>query len=349
MWYCIKCGKSLPKEELIRGYCPECFLKTVNVFREEPSFKLVICPSCNSWLYRGDWHPPASTAEMIELTLVRELGRYLVDGVESRSLSVVEWSHEGSLIESTVELELGVDEKALRVARRFTIKVFYRKCPRCIARSAGKYTHLVQIRFTTKQVSKNLVSEIISKVTANVSSESIVEIKELEEGVDIELDNATDARKILELLTRYYSAKISSSFKPTRYDASSGKWLGVVTYVARIPIFREGDIVIYQGKVGIVKNVSSNKILLEVPDLGKTLEVDTRLYWKGAVKHPVRVEKEQYIVKATYDGKALIENTSTGEQRLVKLTKYRGLKPGEKLLLIRADSIETVVRVQLGD
>jgi NMD protein affecting ribosome stability and mRNA decay len=282
---------------------------------------------------------------MIELTLVRELERYLIDGIEARSLSVVDCSQGGSIIESTVELELGVDEKTLHTTRRFTIKVFYRKCPRCIAKAVGKHTHLVQIRFTSKQISKDLVNEIISKIAANVSSESIVDIKDLEEGVDIELDNATDARKILELITKYYSAKISSSFRPTRYDASSGRWLGVVTYVARIPIFREGDIVIYQGKIGIVKNANFNKILLEVPDLGKTLEVDTRLYWKGVVKHPVRVEKEQYIVKVAYDDKALIENTSTGEQRFVKLTKYRGLKPGERLLLIRADSIETIVRI----
>lgn len=350
MWYCIKCGKPTPKEKLIRGYCPDCFVKYNDVFKKPLEVKVTICPICNSWQYRGEWSPPLSIPEIIEYILVHEASKSLIEGAELKSLYLDDWSQlDPSIVNVRAVLEVSVDGKPVSITREFTAKITYHKCPRCLARSIGKYSHLVQIRFTSRDFTRELVRDVVKTATSGINPDLIININELPEGVDIELDNPTIARRIIEVLTRKYSARITSSFKPTRYDSSSGKWLGVVTYVARIPVFKEEDIVLYKGKLGVVKLVDKNKLLIMNLETNTLEEVDLGLYWKNQLKHPTRIEKEEYIVREVVDNKILVENPSTGEKRVLKPSRLtNNLKPGDRIILIRADDIESFVPIEKG-
>lgn len=68
---------------------------------------------------------------------------------------------------------------------------------------------------------------MVSAALNALSRDSIVDIKELVEGVNLELDEATDAKRVLEALVKKYSAKTTSSFRPTRFDPSSGAVSGL--------------------------------------------------------------------------------------------------------------------------
>jgi nonsense-mediated mRNA decay protein 3 len=348
MWYCVKCGKPTPREKLIRGYCPDCFIKYVDLFKQIPEVKLTTCPSCGSWLIRGEWYPALSIPEVLEQVLTRELGKNLIDGAKLINLYIESWEQvDASTIKALVELEISIDDKPLRLEKSIIAKIVHQKCPRCIARKTGKFTHLVQIRFTTKNYSRRVLEQVVSTALNAVSEDSIVDIKELVEGVDLELDEATDAKRVLEALVKKYSAKITSSFRPTRFDASSGKWIGVVTYVARIPVFSEEEVVVYKGRVGIVKSIDQKTLLVLNPETGSIEEVDVDMYWRGELKQPVRVEREEFIVKEVIGDKIVIENPATSEVRVIKQSKLlEGLKPGCKVILIRADNIESIMPVK---
>lgn len=344
MWFCVRCGKKLDKAELIRGYCLNCFVKHVDLFKDQPVFKLVKCPVCNSWNLRGEWLPPITVEEAVENIVSYEAPKHLINGSTLESVELREIKYlDNSTIEATIDFNILVDDKPVSIERNILVKVSYSKCPRCIARSVGKHTHLVQVRFTTRNPPRTLIQKILSIISSTIQGDSIVDIKELSEGLDIELDDPTATRKLIEALSKNFSSRIDTSFKPTRYDPSQGKWIGVTTYVARIPVFHEDDIVIYRDRVGIVRAIDQGKIWLELPETGEIREVDLSLYWKKELRHPVRVESETLVVRELRGDHVVLESVATGETRIIRAKeRLKQLKPGDQVILLRADNIETI-------
>lgn len=341
----------MPRSELIRGYCPDCFVKHVNIFRKILEYKLVKCPFCASWYHKGEWYPPTPDINAIEHVIKDELGKNLIDGVKLEDIEVDSYEYvDQSNIKVKINLVVLVDEKPISLSREHSIKIEHIKCPRCVSRAIGKYTHLVQVRFTSRNYPRVIIHDILSLLSLNIQRESIVDIKELEEGIDIELDDATTARKIIDILTKNYSAKITSSFRPTRFDPSQGKWIGVSTYVARIPVFNEGEVIVYKNKIGIVRAIDRGKLIIEIPEQGELKEIDIKSYWKNELKQPLRVEQEVLYVKDIHGSQLVLENPATKETIFIKAgDKLKNLKTGDQLILIKADNIETIVPRKTGD
>lgn len=119
--------------------------------------------------------------------------------------------------------------------------------------------------------------------------------------------------------------------------------------MARIPVFRENDIIIYKNNIGVVKIVDRNKLMIMHLDSGELEEVDIKMYWDNKLKHPVRIEREEFTVKEVKADNIVLENNYTGEERTIKTrNRLRNLKPGDHVTLIKADDIETIVPKQEG-
>lgn len=342
MWFCIKCGKSVPKEELIRGYCLSCFLSTVSILKYVPEIKIITCPKCGSWLHQGEWNPPAPENEILEIVARRELEKYLIEGATLREVSVNNFEYVNfNVIKFNATLILIVDGKSLNLDQGLLAKISHRLCSRCIARSVGKHSYLVQIRFTENEHFE-ILKEVMSTLLIHINQESLVNVRESREGVDLELDDSVLVKKILEVLSSTYAARISTSFRATRYNAHQGKWIGVTTYVARIPVFKENSVVIYRDRIGLVKSMNRGKLTLWLPDTNLYEEVDVREYWRGGLKYATRVEREIYVVKSIDSNTLLLENPLTGEVKRVKRKGWlKNLKEGDTVNLIKVDNFET--------
>lgn len=343
MWFCIKCGKEVPKEELIRGYCIDCFTRSFSLLERVPEIKLTICPKCGSWLHQGEWSSPSPESEILESVAGHELGKCLVKGAELLSVHVSGLEYVNfNTIRFNTTLGVLIDGRFLNLNYELVAKISHKQCPRCVARSAGKYSYLIQIRLAERVRASKLLKEVLSLVLACMNHKALVNVKEVPEGVDVELDDVFTVKKILDVLHKEYAAHISTSFKATRYNAHQGKWIGVTTYVARIPVFSEDEVVIYRDKIGLVKSVNRGKLILWFPCTDSYEEVDIREYWKGFLKPAIRVEKEVYAVKNIDNDTVLLENPSTGDIKRVKLRGWlKSLKLGDTVNLIKVDNFET--------
>lgn len=288
---------------------------------------------------------------MLEVLIGDEVQSSLIDGARLLEVRVSGWEYiDPRAMKIAAELEISIDEKPLTLTQEFTARIIHQKCPRCIARAVGKHSYLVQIRFTSKDHPRDLPRDVLQVVLSGVQRDSIVNIRELPEGIDVELDDGTVARRIIEVLSKKYSAKINTSFRSTRFDSARGKWIGVTTYVARIPVFRENDLVVYRNNICIVKLVDRNKLMIMHLDTGELEEADAAMYWANKLRHPIRVEKEEFTVRELRGDNLVLESTSTGEIRVVKARKsLRNLKQNDHVILIKADDIETIVPKQEGD
>lgn len=348
MRFCIKCGKVVSSSELVRGMCVDCFRKYSSIFKQKPMVKVVICSKCGSWLSKGEWNPSLPEEGVFQAVLEGLLSRYLIEGAELVNVSITEYSQlDPTRCHVKAILELKVDEKHLSIDDVFEVRIARRTCPSCIAKLAGKYKYLVQVRFTSDETPKKLL-DFIKQDLLSIVKEGVVNIKEVREGVDIEVEDAVIARKILETLVKHYGAKVSSSFKQTSYDSRKSKPTGILTYSARIPVLSENDIVIYRNKIAIVKSAERNKVVIWLPDSDRYESVDIRSYWSGHLRYPTRVEHEEFYIEQVNDNAIVIKNPATGTTRRVRrsvLVHPADLKPGDKLLLIRVDNnIEAFVK-----
>lgn len=345
MWFCIKCGKPVEKDKLIRGMCPDCFRKHVRPFKQNPAFKVVMCPRCGSWVNKGEWVPPLPEEEVFTATLMNTLGNYLEDGFSLSNVVVLDYTKLSSnayLVNAI--LELIVDGKELTYDTTLKVTVDYKVCPSCIAKAVGKYKYLVQVRFTKPEVPEKLLNAVKQDITTIVSG-GAVNVEEVREGINVELEDPVLVKKLLENLVKYYGAKLTSSFKQTGFDAQKGKRLGIITYSTRIPVFAEGDIVIYRNKVAVVKAVDRGRVVLWIPERDVFESVDARSFWEGSLRYPTKIEQEVYVVESVENDVIHLRSASSDTNKRIKLnTTSITLKPGTKVLLVTVDNnIEALI------
>jgi len=344
MRFCVRCGREFPREQLIRGYCIDCFKKYIGVFEHKPVLKLTICPKCYSWLFRGDWRVPTSLEDMIKAIGALEISKYIRSELQLIDLEVLDITQKKLDFNTHLKIYLKAETTTFNVIEEVQGSVEYRTCPRCIARSSGTYTHLIQIRFTKKNPPPHFIEGVEKYLQKLISPNDLVNVKYCEGGIDIELDDAAIAKRIVQALSHEFSAKIITSFKAVRFDHRRGAWRGIVTYSLRIPVLERGDLIIYRGSLCIIKDLRGNRLVLLNLSNNVYEEVHMTAYWNGDLKYPSRIEVERYIVK-NVEGDKIIIISETSKNELVIKRKHDLLriKPGNSVLLIKADNIEYIV------
>ncbi|MEM4601369.1 MAG: NMD3-related protein [Desulfurococcaceae archaeon] len=345
MWFCVNCGRALPREELIRGYCVDCFKQRVQVLRRVPEVKVVTCPRCGSWLHKGEWNPPSIETEMLEVALSSEVRKNLIEGVELQAVHVINWEQGvGNTLKVEFELNVVVENKVLAFNYTAEAKRAQKICERCSAKAAGKYSYLIQVRFAEDSAPNGLLRDVEASLL-DAAGEAIVDLKVTKEGIDLELDDGAVARKAVESMVKKYAAHVSSSFKSTKFNARAGKWVGITTYSVKIPVFSKGEVALYRERICIIlDSPRGRRLAIWLPDTDSYESVDVNSYWCGLLRKPTRVEREDLVVESIEEDYVTVREANTGATRSIKLGgRSAALKRGDKILLIRADNLETLV------
>jgi NMD protein affecting ribosome stability and mRNA decay len=273
-----------------------------------------------------------------------ELSKSVRSVLELVDLDVIDIEQEDSNLKATLRLHLRTETAVFTTVEEVYGAIKYKACPRCVARSAGKYTHLVQIRFTKKSPPPRIVEELKDLLQRLLPQSSVVDVKYSESGLDLELDDATIAKRVVQAITREYSAKLITTFKATRFNHRKGAWQGVVTYSLRIPVLEKGELVIYRKSLYVVEDVKRNRVVLYNLSSSTREEASLSAYWIGELKCPSRVEVERYVVKSVENGRIIAVSESTKSELIIRRkhnTPQLGV--GSTVFLIKADNIETIV------
>ena len=69
--FCPECGKIETKSQLlVRGLCRACFLKRNGMLEMYKGLEIIICPSCQSYLYRNKWCPKISVIDEVNIKMI---------------------------------------------------------------------------------------------------------------------------------------------------------------------------------------------------------------------------------------------------------------------------------------
>lgn len=355
--YCVRCGKTVPeKEPLIDGYCINCYLKYKGIFVSRPVLNITICPRCGSWMFKGEWKDPLSMREIIRRTLLSESYR-LIDRhhVNLLDASIMTEPYKINESQYAVKALLHVvieDYYPVNLEKEIVLNINRKICPRCLAYAGKSHRALVQIRSVDGIFGKK-EKEIIEKALSDpgVAGE-IIEIKENKHGLDVKLLTSVAAKRLSTILNRLTGAKVVESFKPTRYNPDKGRWSGITTLSVRLPSIRIGDLVEYNGKPGVVREVSSHGVKVEFLEEGKVESIKFEKYWNGHLRKSGRlVYGETYSVIVTDKTTIYLLNEETGEIKDYPRTKsLSNVSEGDKVRAVRVrDKVYMIKYNELGD
>jgi len=349
--YCVKCGRSVEPDEMVEshGVCVDCYLKYYGLFIEKPVVKIVVCPKCGSWRYRGVWHKPVDHLEAFRRVLLNEYGRYvdrsisLIDANALEKPLVIRGGRYRVRMEFTVLFNNSLSRKTVEELEYVVEK---KLCPRCIASASKSHKALLQIRGENgvlRSRDRFLVEKILGEPGV---VEDVVEVSMNKHGIDVKVYSLEVARKIVSMLVRSTGAKVVESFKPVKYDSRSGRWSGVSTISIRIPSVNAGDLVEYMGRPGIVRDVGLNGVVVELFDDGSRVNISYEVYWKGILKKPPYMVVDRVYRVIGYDSSSIyLLNEETGEMReYPRSAGLYDLRNGDVVYLIKVGDKEYIVR-----
>lgn len=339
--YCVRCGRELgPDEPLINGLCPDCYVKYHGVFATTPVVKIIVCPRCGSWRYRGEWHDPLPVREITRKILLKEAYRLLNRDVELVDVDVLTDPYRINESQYAVKTRLQVllaGTYPVEIEKEVVLGYERKVCPRCISIAGKAHRALVQIRSSRGYLveeEKKVIEKILSQPGI---AEDIVEVKENKHGVDVKLLSSATARRLSTVLTRETGAKVVESFKPTHYRPSKGSWDGITTLSVRLPDIDKGDLVELDGKPGVVREKDKHGFRVELLGTGREEYVKYEDYWKGRVKKPgYMVYDKDYTVIAADKTTLYLLHEETGEIKEYPRTPgLTNVKEGDRVRRIR--------------
>ena len=350
--YCIICGREETSEKaLVNGLCTECFLKHRGILKSIPVYDITICSVCGSWRYHGRWHPPLPVEDIIKKMIHDGYEKIVNKGVELIEVEDIQriYKVNKGFYEALVNVTAVLSNNDIV---RSTIKIRFRLnkvvCPLCSRKAGKSFNALVQIR-SERGYLTGLEKEYIYRVLTDPGlSNDVVEIKDGKHGIDIKMLTPVIARKLASTISREHGAKVIETFKLRKYDPRTGRKNGVTTLSVRLPDLSEGDIVSYNGELGIIRNIEHSRVRVHFFS-GKTSSISINDYWRGSLSRVNAVEDKEYLVIAHDSTTLYLLDEKTGEiKEYPRQTNLNMVKDGDRVKGYRVKDRLYMVKVE-GD
>lgn len=344
--FCARCGKRVETQSsLLKGLCTDCYLEVYGFAELPRSINVTLCNGCGAYKAGGRWLPsPGDLGGSIQAAVEAELLPNVSPASEVSSLTLeelgirMESSHTGSILARfSVVLRNGV--KAEREAH-IPLKVSYGLCPQCIRRAGKAYEAIIQVRGEGGRLSHRQwleVERFLSTLPRRLA-ESIGEVEELREGVDLKVTDQGAARIIAAKLRERFAAKVVETHKVVgrRRD---GKAKVRTTYSVRLPGIVEGEKLIYRGDLVTVERISENRVRLR-NTRGKVVTIRGDELWREDVFERIDAARlEEYMVTAVTGTTIHLLKMDTYETLEVPkawLVPHSGLGPGVLVKVYRS-------------
>jgi nonsense-mediated mRNA decay protein 3 len=250
--FCPKCGKQT--DEFFDSMCKDCFRQGITLLAPESlELSVSVCPHCGGFFKgkeRTSIEPAVETA--VRKAIRKKYGPETPVEIAGLSLELAEnkrSAHVSIAVKArvkSVEVEEEVDT-GIRLKRAI--------CERCSRIAGGYYAAIVQIRAEVRIPTDDELS-IAENIAYSALGESDFVSKEqmLKEGLDIYVSSAEYGRRISRTVVKELGGSFSESKK--LYGRKDGREIYRLTFLVRLPGFKQGEVV----KIGD-KKISVEKVI----------------------------------------------------------------------------------------
>jgi len=192
MKFCFLCGKK--NENLIDGYCEECYKKKFKLIKVPEEIAVTICSRCNKINEKNKWKEVE--IEEILKGKIKILGKNVRIKFEKNDDVKV---HAKGFLEGSKDAKEEVHEVKIKARKRL--------CPDCFKKSGKYYESTIQIRGSLTNDDMDSVDDIV------LERGGFYRLEEVKGGYDFYVSSKSLARKIAEFFRKKYKVEIKKSFK----------------------------------------------------------------------------------------------------------------------------------------
>jgi nonsense-mediated mRNA decay protein 3 len=256
--FCPKCGKQT--DEFFDSLCKDCFREGIALLAPESlELSVSVCPHCGGY-FKGKERTSieAVVEDSVRKAIRKKYGSETPVEIAGLSVKLAE-NKRSARVSIAVKAEIsGVD---IEETGEFTAALKRAICERCSRIAGGYYAAIVQIRAEVRIPTDDELAVAENIAHASVGESDFVSKEQmLKEGLDIYVSSAEYGRRISRAVVKELGGSFSESKK--LYGRKDGRDIYRVTFLVRLPGFKQGDVV----KIG------DKKILVELVIEGKGIE-----------------------------------------------------------------------------
>lgn len=216
---CPRCGREIRGRMSFNGLCADCFLDDMSLEKTlARSLEVKYCPYCGRIKLEHTWKY-YSNEELIRY-ITRKLGKAIEKRLSPHGVGVSQLKASMSLNEFHVTLDVEMEKEGERLDKRLVIPGIVKKevCPECIKRKIGYHLAVVQVRFVGDEYAgegEKKIQAILNSLPEKIA-QSIVEVDQVRQGLDIKLLNHSSARALASRISHLFTSTMSMSHKLIR-------------------------------------------------------------------------------------------------------------------------------------
>lgn len=260
--FCVRCGKEGPT---VRGLCMECFLDGRRLIMMPHHVDLERCTSCQDLHVHNRWTTMSLDQAVEEAAIggISHIPEARVLEVAARAVPTDPRNFEGE-----VEVTLDIEGHEETVRDRTIVRVKNTVCQRCSRQLGNYYESILQVRSPEKELERSLQAEVLESILAKVDQQSksnrqifISKVEEMHGGLDFYLSSISLGKSLSRDLVNEYGAELKeSSTLVGRKDDGSDMYR--VTYLVRMPVYKQGDVVLQNDVPRYISSLSKNAVKL---------------------------------------------------------------------------------------
>ncbi|MEB3759476.1 MAG: 60S ribosomal export protein NMD3 [Desulfurococcales archaeon] len=223
---CPSCGRET--RIVVRGLCPECYVRHYGILSIEEKHEYEICRYCGSIRIKGRWIQVNSFQEainnIVHYIVKRSIEHAMRTGSYAKNIKLERIEYETMPNWSTkisLHIKAVIDDVPVREIKTITVRLRPSICPLCKVRVSGEYDTVLQIRgrYDPDQLENNIYMEILKLGLTR----SFVDLVRIKKQINIYFSDKGSALKLAKSLSKYYKSKISGIEHEEVTITSSGK------------------------------------------------------------------------------------------------------------------------------
>jgi len=203
--FCPKCGKTVPEEKMINNFCLNCYVEDHQVI-SAPTFEITICPKCNRFKYARRIF---DTKEDLEKELIKHIRIKDIDQAKANITLVLDFFKHEYYVNVLVKALIANTIQEIAMEKDISLRT--EACENCLKLSSNYYTTILQLRFDTKELLRELQQTLVKQIENQVRTINdaegnknkpffIAKTVDQKTGIDIYLNDQDHSEKVRKTL-----------------------------------------------------------------------------------------------------------------------------------------------------
>lgn len=249
MNFCVECGCEC--QESLDGLCIDCWLAGRRLVDLPHHVDLNVCANCREYEFGGRW---VARDPLIAVQDAAADALLLVRGAELDSLSTELEEQDPRTFVVTVHAVCSVMGYPAEGEASTIVRVKNTVCRRCSRQLGSYYESILQIRSASGRLDDGSRNEALAMAESSVARQAasnrslfITKMEIVPGGVDVYLSSIALGKSVSKEIADAFCAETKESPKLVGQTAD-GQDMYRLTYLVRLPDFKAGDVVVFQGR-----------------------------------------------------------------------------------------------------